>query len=290
MEGESAATDLVIVEWKDVVGTTSSIEMQRAIRMAYGPQGVGVLAIANIPDFVTAKEEFLPMARDLALLDPEYLEENLTDRDSLYNAGWSHGKEKIKDQPDWAKASFYYNPITDTPGTAELRKQYPLSYPANLWPDVLPEFQARGMRLGQIMTRACQQVARHLDAVAETNDLLTNALRDTDKVKARLLYYYPLQKESDDDEGDVTEDSWVRCLCCFLLWITHFEILMRLYVSWHRLDGTMTVVSLLRWRVICFGVLEVKCKKSHLTMLDCTWTATTLSRKSTFLAIAVPFS
>jgi hypothetical protein len=36
---------------------------------------------------------------------------------SMYNVGWSHGKEKLGDTPDFAKGSFYANPLYDEPGT-----------------------------------------------------------------------------------------------------------------------------------------------------------------------------
>lgn len=36
---------------------------------------------------------------------------------SMYNVGWSHGKEKLGDTPDFAKGSFYGNPLFDEPGT-----------------------------------------------------------------------------------------------------------------------------------------------------------------------------
>ena len=35
----------------------------------------------------------------------------------MYNVGWSHGKEKLGDKPDFAKGSFYANPLFDEPGT-----------------------------------------------------------------------------------------------------------------------------------------------------------------------------
>jgi hypothetical protein len=125
------------------------------------------------------------------------------------------------DKPDTAKASYYYNPITDEPGTAQDRLDYPLSYPCNKWPDEtlynLPGFRQCCCDLGKILTEACIVLSRHLDsyvaAVTERNNgtgsrrpasnLLQTALTGTEKVKARLLYYYPLAAKSS------SEDSWV---------------------------------------------------------------------------------
>jgi len=65
-----------------------------------------ILAIRGIPGFVEAKECMLPMAHKLAHLPESYLDENLTDEKSFYNAG--------------------------CPGSETDRAHYPESYPCNL--------------------------------------------------------------------------------------------------------------------------------------------------------------
>jgi hypothetical protein len=215
---------VVIVEWKDLTSEDHSKHIRDALERAYGASGTGILAIRGMPGFVEAKEAFLPLAHTLATtLSATYLEEHLTDAASLYNAGWSHGKEKLgaDKPPDTAKGSFYYNPVTDVPGTANDRAAYPLSYPCNKWPaeDVIPGFQQKAVVLGKLLKEACVVTAKHMDALAEvkcqsyTPGLLHNSMKDTDKVKARLLYYFPLEQStavaaSDETKQDA-EDSWV---------------------------------------------------------------------------------
>ena len=104
--------------------------MDKFIERAYGPGALGVLAIRGVPDFVKAKMDLLPQAHQLAHLPAEELL-TLEDEASMYNAGWSHGKEKLGDKPDTAKGSFYFNPLTDAPGNDEDRAKYPVSYPKN---------------------------------------------------------------------------------------------------------------------------------------------------------------
>lgn len=119
------------------------------------------------------------------------------------------------DKPDTAKASFYFNPITDSPGTADDREQYPLSYPSNLWPDEerLPGFRDVCCSLGLILTEACIVLSKHLDSYVASKvpnyvplNLLHDALNGTEKVKARLLYYYPLAAKSSSEDSWVSED------------------------------------------------------------------------------------
>lgn len=221
MQATVNEANVVIVEWTDLVAASSSSascsEIEQLLEQAYGPTGTGILAIRGVPGFVEAKNAFLPEAHKLATLPTEYLEEHLTDAKSLYNAGWSHGKEKLgaNKPPDLAKGSFYFNPISDLPGTAELREKYPYSYPLNVWPDesVLPGFTDKARAIGKILLQACEQVARHVDALAAKscpsypNNLLYNHIQGTDKVKARLLYYFPLDQQQ--TTTTTPEDSWI---------------------------------------------------------------------------------
>lgn len=228
-------------------------DVLRALRSGLGSEGVGLVAVRGIPGFVEAKQALFSQAHDLVHLPPEYLEGHLSDPASLYNAGWSHGKEKLgaNKPPDTAKASFYYNPLTDHPGTDTDRQQYPLSYPANRWPDPerMPNFEPAAVALGQLLHRVVVEVAQQVDVLAQGegggNDnppsteeygpehrrphtypegYLHRHMKDTDKVKARLLYYYPLRSSGADDtpsspsanDGTPTpppppllEDSWI---------------------------------------------------------------------------------
>jgi isopenicillin N synthase-like dioxygenase len=203
---------VVVVDYQALTKDPSpENSLSSQLEQAYGSSGsLGVLAIRNVPGFVSAKNAFLPMAHTLAHLPKEYLEEHLTDASTLYNAGWSHGKEKLGDKPDWAKGSFYFNPLTDQPGSEQDRAKYPVSYPCNLWPDRIPGFEENAKRLGTLMKDVVVHLAKHLDAFAlEKNpeypaNSLFNAMESTEKAKGRLLYYFPLPQ----DESP-SEDSWI---------------------------------------------------------------------------------
>jgi hypothetical protein len=243
--------NVVIVEWSDLIQSCTNdndddndgdnqndSRMLEVLEQAYGATNgaTGILCIRGLPGFVAAKEAFLSLAHTLAVqLTPEYRDTHLTDPVSLYNAGWSHGKEKLgaHKPPDTAKGSFYYNPVTDTPGSEADRAQYPVSYPCNVWPDadVMPDFQEKAVAIGLLLKDACVAVARHMDALAlakqpsYTKNLLYDSLKNTDKVKARLLYYFPLPLPLESttstssttgsittdtkDDALVDQDSWV---------------------------------------------------------------------------------
>lgn len=232
--------ELVIIDYTDLLCDPSDAtnNLSPLLSKAFGggrnhTNSLGVIAIRNIPSFVSTKEAFLPLAYKLAHLPSDYLEEKLTDEASMYNSGWSHGKEKLGDVPDFHKASFYFNPITDMPGSEEDRKLYPVSYPINKWPqrDVLPELEDLGKELGTLMRDTVALLAKHVDGYvksqcAEYDSSMGGEMEKTEKVKGRLLYYFPLDSDdnvnespSNAEEGnDVAEskeeedghnDSWI---------------------------------------------------------------------------------
>jgi len=237
--------DIVIVDYADLASTSSSASasLLSSLSEAFGSSdSKGIVAIRNVPGFVEARDAFLPSAHALAHLPPKYLESELTDERSLYNAGWSRGKERLggaDKKPDLSKGSFYFNPLTDEPGTAEDRARYPASYPRNVWPTdddggdtIIPGFEGRAKALGRIMRGAVVALAGRIDAFAAVRaeergsssaeypaNLLGDAMRNTDKAKGRLLYYFPLDDgdggngggggKEDNPPQPPAEDSWI---------------------------------------------------------------------------------
>jgi isopenicillin N synthase-like dioxygenase len=204
---------VVIVDWDDLLNHDVSV-LQPALSKAFS--STGLICIRNVPGFVKAKAALLPQAHALVNLPADYLKSELTDATSLYNAGWSHGKERLGDKPDTAKGSFYFNPISDVPGTAHDRQQYPLSYPSNKWPtQKLPNFEPACKEMGIILTTVTLQLSRHIDRLASAKcdsypeNFLYETIKDTEKVKGRLLYYYPLDIHASTSNEEQRQDSWI---------------------------------------------------------------------------------
>ena len=74
--------------------------------------GLGILAVKNVPGFVERREALIPLARQVAML-PDEEKAKIEDPESSYSVGWSHGKEKFIGKPDYSKGSFYGNPLHD---------------------------------------------------------------------------------------------------------------------------------------------------------------------------------
>lgn len=217
MKGDKS---IIIIDYKDLLVEPGNPSISEKLSKAFSKSSLGVIAIRGIPSFVETKKEFLPLAYQLAHLPESYLEQHLTDEKSMYNAGWSLGKEQLKkDQPDFHKASFYFNPITDTPGTQEDREKYPASYPINLWPEKgkVDGLELKGKELGALMREVVARLAAHLD-VHISNEVGVNCnmgdeMKRTEKVKGRLLYYYPIEKENGENVAEKNDDSWIGWHC-----------------------------------------------------------------------------
>jgi len=247
---EVGESEIVVVDYEDIVITPSLRQddnenfntnkhqkmspslLEEKLEKAFGlVDGIGIIAIRNVPNFVKLKESVLRLAHPLAHLPPEALED-LEDVKSMYNVGWSHGKEMLKKKPDFAKASFYFNPLTDTPGTPEERRRYPVSYPCNRWPtQSLPKLEPSAKALGSLMKDVTVHLSHHIDAYVQGKNpnykprTLYNHLVNTDKVKGRLLYYYPLNNNINKNSNtthEEEEDSWT---------------------GWHNDSGFLTVLA-----------------------------------------------
>jgi hypothetical protein len=214
------AREVLVIDYMDLQKEENK-ELQSIFEEAFGLDGTGIIAVRNVPGFLQAKTRLLPMAHTLQALPDDYLETKLTDPESLYNAGWSLGKEKLGNgAPDTAKGSFYFNPCTDQPGTEADRQKYPLSYPCNLWPedDKLPGFEAACKELGVLLKNVTVDLARHLDIYLQNKvefyqpNTLYHAMKDTEKVKGRLLYYFPPKEEPDNPNKNESWIGWRKCV------------------------------------------------------------------------------
>eukprot|EP00929_Paragymnodinium_shiwhaense_P045046 TRINITY_DN23063_c0_g1_i1.p1 TRINITY_DN23063_c0_g1~~TRINITY_DN23063_c0_g1_i1.p1 ORF type:complete len:371 (+),score=94.36 TRINITY_DN23063_c0_g1_i1:94-1206(+) len=206
---------LVIIEYADLL--SGEKDLSGELLQAWGADSLGVIAIRGIPDWEQLYPPVLKLSHSLAHLPAESLA-NIEHEASMYNVGWSHGKEKLGDKPDFAKGSFYFNPLTDTPGSPEERQKYPMALMENLWPSQeLPELKERCMALGQKMHHVSILLARLVDRTmpgqAQGYEAhLGKAIGESEKCKSRLLYYFPPKDAAAAPaakEDAVPEDGWI---------------------------------------------------------------------------------
>ena len=251
----SPATNLIILDYNDLLQppTEAAPKLSPLLEQAFGTSSsatscpsLGLLAIRNIPNFESYKQATLSLAHELARLPPDYLEGTLSDPHSLYNAGWSHGKEQLKpDTPDRSKASFYFNPVTDVPGTPEDRKLYPASYPLNRWPEEkLPPLEIECKKLGCLMKQVVALLAHHIDFMVGKDSCASMGpeLSNTEKVKGRLLYYFPLETESSSSTTSRTS-TLSHCGEKDNESTNSNEVVQDSWIGWHNDSGFLTALA-----------------------------------------------
>lgn len=190
-------------------------DLSAKIEEGFGPNGLGILSISDVPGFSSLRQNLLHLSPRLANL-PQKVKDELEDPHSRYNFGWSHGKEKLESgKPDLLKGSFYANPILDVPTTDMcLRQRYPSYCSSNIWPgSALPELETAFKALGKLMHDVGLMVAYHCDQYVskgmevDQNESLKQILIRSRCHKGRLLYYFPVLSSDCVPDGDSTS-SW----------------------------------------------------------------------------------
>ncbi|KAJ3704376.1 hypothetical protein LUZ61_008081 [Rhynchospora tenuis] len=190
-------------------------DLSAKIEEGFGPQGLGIISVSDVPDFALLRKKLLYLAPRLANLS-EDAKRKIEDPDSRYSFGWSHGKETLESgKPDVFKGSFYANPIIDSPTTdAALLYQYPSFCRPNIWPtSSLPELEAAFKELGGLIFEVGLLLAHHCDqyvmrqGVTNKTQGLEETLRRSRCHKGRLLYYFP-RPLSECKEVTGSTSSW----------------------------------------------------------------------------------
>ncbi len=175
-------------------------DLRREIEESYGPKGMGICLVSNIPDFVQKRSQLLWQAELLGQL-PKERRARLERPDVHYQVGWSCGVEQFQGKPDFSKGSFYANPVLDNIAqeVLEQEKAQGISTKAhNIWPSQdLPEFEGLFKGLGSMVHSVGQELCRHLDYYVESNSQayergkLQRITGNKSGVVGRLLHYFP---------------------------------------------------------------------------------------------------
>ncbi|EMD41641.1 hypothetical protein CERSUDRAFT_102053 [Gelatoporia subvermispora B] len=201
--------------------TSSPLSLTTSIEKAFGssPDSLGIIVVRDLPEtYKSSRERLLKLAHCFANL-PYDVRERYAHPESRYSFGWSHGKEIMNGKPDTLKGSYYANPVVDSPQvSAADRLAYPEYYGENIWPnpgdiEAVSGFEQAFKDLGRFVFRvgcelavACQPFAStHL---TDSSLSLSELIRSSQTVKARLLHYFPPAPDSPLPAEDEPIDSW----------------------------------------------------------------------------------
>ena len=126
-------------------------DLSAEVEKAFGVDGLGILTVSGVPGLAETRESLLPLASEFAAL-PDEVKAKYEKPEMYYSFGWSHGREKLQGRPDYAKGSYYANPLFNKPfDDPKLIEQYPAFAAPNVWPDEVPKLEDAFMRTGQLV-------------------------------------------------------------------------------------------------------------------------------------------
>jgi isopenicillin N synthase-like dioxygenase len=203
VDGARVQPCVVIPHAELVAGAANpSPALQTRIEAAYGYAGLGILAVTGVPGLASARRKMLPLGARFAAL-PDAIKKQTERPHAFYQAGWSHGNEILQSgRPDYAKGSYYANPLVDRPSDdAALVAEWPSFLEPNVWPDedVLPGFEAAFKQLGRQVVAVGMLLACQCDDYVAAqcpgyqNGQLRRLLGTSKCCKGRLLHYFPVE-------------------------------------------------------------------------------------------------
>lgn len=210
---EAIDADVVQLDYQDLVDRK---DLTSEIERAFGVDGIGVLTVKNVPEFLAARSALLPLASQFAKL-PDEIKAKYEHQQSYYSFGWSHGKEKLQGgKSDNLKGSYYNNPQYDRPvDDEEIIAAHSSFVHPNIWPtDDLPELEGAFKHLGEIIVAVGLLVAKQCDDyIARVQPsyrcgMLEKIIAASKCCKARLLHYFPLTAEDIASSDENNFSNW----------------------------------------------------------------------------------
>lgn len=212
------------------------------LEAAYGPGGLGILTMKNVPQYISKRKRLLKFAQKIARLSSDELKA-VADPESKYQIGWSHGIETLENgTPDLFKGSFYANPNFNDPlvvykkrhgveGESESEGDYKMFMRSNVWPEKVPGVEEALLDLGNLVTevgvklaKLCDEyISRHFMKEGQREVLrvkLSEMIDGSVCNKGRLLHYFPtnrieqlLAERSDVSADTLDPEKWCGVHC-----------------------------------------------------------------------------
>jgi len=198
---------VVKISFNDLQNPNIKNKLYSSIEEAYGEDGLGILIIEKVPEYLKARENLFNLTNQIVNL-PEESKKNIENPETKYAFGWSYGKEVISDKPDYLKASYYAN-------LKQLNNNK--SNDKNIWPKEIPEaekiFDTLGNMIRGVGLNLLDLIDSYIKNTYPSYDLnYRKLIENSTHNKGRMLYYFSrkhsktLSKEEGENWADWHND------------------------------------------------------------------------------------
>jgi isopenicillin N synthase-like dioxygenase len=207
---DSSKTNLIKVDYSEIINPNSNLSKQ--ISEAFGLEGLGLIAIKNIPGYPEIRKRILTQGFKMAHFSQDDLK-SLEKPETNYSLGWQKGNTYINGQWEALTGSFHARVLNETitHSNDELKNKY-----LNTWPseEQLSGFKKVFSEMGLLLTNCVENLLYHLDRYTKecNSDYeefnLYNKLRTRNDVLSRLIIYYPANTYDEEKYGKESKDNW----------------------------------------------------------------------------------
>lgn len=190
------------------VGNT---DLSEEIHKAFGKEGLGLIAIKNIPNLKQARENILKKGFEFFHLN-ESLLKKLENPEVNYLVGFNRGRSYTENEFEYLTNAFYARTQTDRP-SFKLDKTLEEKY-KNVWPDEkdIQDFKKYYLEMGTITHYILKLLLKHFDdymkKAIKSENIKNNFLdftKENDSV-CRLITYFPIDNLNEENlKGKNTE-------------------------------------------------------------------------------------
>lgn len=250
---------LVTISYCDLLN--NNCDLSPYLKEAFGPDGLGIITIRDIPDYSISRAALLPLVARFAA-QPQHIKAQYVLPELSYTIGWSEGEEHLSaHKADTYKGSFYANPVCDSPVVSDhLKRLYPDFYGDNIWPTKhLPELEPRFKQLGGLIVDVGKLLAKHCDRYIASilahppDPSVSQILQNSKAIKGRLLHYAPATESVVGAEQQF--DQWCG-------WHTDHGALTGLTAALYMRDGKMVA------NPDCSSGLHIKTRHGAVVKVD----------------------
>lgn len=230
---EKGQTDLIKLDYSKL--DIDNLDLSKEIHKAFGKEGLGLIAIKNVPNLLEARKSILNKGFEFFHLDEKILKK-LEKPKANYLIGFNKGKSFTENEFEYLTHAFYARAQSDKP-SFKLNKEYEETH-KNVWPDEkdIKDFKKYFVEMGNITHYIMKRLLKHIDIYLkniiknesysqfEIKNNFNDFLIENDSV-CRLLTYFPI----DNLDKKILEGK-------------NAEKIKKNWCGWHRDFGLLTAL------------------------------------------------